>query len=239
MGGSLVHVVHPTGSIMRYASHDDGAESWVDETLEAESARESERRTIPPTIPSVGPRNSFPSPIRSYMVLQPLRPIPAIVRPLAIGTSQNRQLEPAAVERRVAARSPVRRQRSSLAVVFATACIVIGVVIGGTIAFTPALDSKPAPVASHPLVVPTPIAPSPAVVAATPHVTVRLTSHPAGAQAMLLDHGKVTPIGATPVDIDLDPSHPYDVEFALAGRDRRIAHIDPAKTREVTIALEQ
>lgn len=223
--------------LVRFTSH-DGAESWVDETLESESARESRRRTIPPTIPSVGPRTSYPSPIRSYMVHRPLRPIPAIARPLAVGTGQNRQPTPAAVERKTIAPAPPRRQRSSVAVVFATACIVIGVVIGGAIAFTPALAPHPARLASRSLIVPTPIAPAPSVVVAPRRVTVRLASRPAGAQAMVLDRGKVTPIGATPIDIDLDPSHPYDIEFAIAGRDHRVAHVDPASTRAIEITLD-
>jgi hypothetical protein len=172
------------------------------------------------------------------MVHRPLRPIPVIARPLAVGTTRNPRVASAAVVRRAAASAPMRRQRSSLAVVFGTACIVIGVVIGGAIAFTPALDPHPPRLAPHPLVVPTPIAPTTAVVPAPPQVTIRLTSRPAGAQAMLLDRGKVTPIGATPVDIDLDPSRPYDIEFALQGRDRRVAHIDPATTREIAITLD-
>ncbi len=120
-----------------------------------------------------------------------------------------------------------------------------------------AVEPAPAPVAEPvavaaalaPVAVPTP---APAVVAAAVPapvrevqttrgvvklVDVRIDSRPAGATVMLVDNGKTSFLGTTPIATSLDPSRPYDVVFTLEGRPTQMAHLDPAKSSKLDVVL--
>ena len=123
----------------------------------------------------------------------------------------------------------------------------------------PAPATAPAEPAPAPAAVPAPApaavpAPAPAAVAAPAAepapvhevkttqgvvklVDVRIDSHPTGATVMLVDNGKTSFLGTTPVEASIDPSRGYDVILTLEGRTTQMAHLDPAKSHHLDIAL--
>ncbi len=68
-------------------------------------------------------------------------------------------------------------------------------------------------------------------------VDVRIDSKPAGATVMLVDNGKTSFLGSTPVAASLDPSRAYDVIFTLENHPTQMVHVDPTKTRHVELVL--
>lgn len=68
-------------------------------------------------------------------------------------------------------------------------------------------------------------------------VDVRIDSTPAGATVMLVDGGKTSFLGSTPLATSLDPSRTYDVIFTLPGRPTQMAALDPAKTSRLDVTL--
>ncbi|NVB80190.1 MAG: hypothetical protein HOV81_17480, partial [Kofleriaceae bacterium] len=68
-------------------------------------------------------------------------------------------------------------------------------------------------------------------------VDVRIDSKPAGATVMLVDNGKTSFLGTTPVATSLDASRGYDVIFTLEGRPTQMAHLDPAKDAKLAVSL--
>src|SRR5262249_60430837 len=66
---------------------------------------------------------------------------------------------------------------------------------------------------------------------------VRIDSKPAGATVMLVDNGKTSFLGTTPLATSLAPSRSYDVIFTLQGKPTHMAHLDPTKTPHLEIAL--
>ncbi len=151
---------------------------------------------------------------------------------------------------------------SYLRIAFAAACVLFGIMIGGLIAFGGHSNSKaeaaplatPAakPMAVKPVVAPAPkhvaVAPVPAATVtpappATPPVTqptlatVRVETQPAGATAMLVDDGKTTLIGTTPVDAQLDRTREYDVILTLEDHETHIEHLDPSSNQHVMVVL--
>jgi hypothetical protein len=105
----------------------------------------------------------------------------------------------------------------------------------------PAAAPAPTPAAAPAAPAPAPAA-APAVAAAPApagaFVDVRLDSRPGGATVMLVDNGKTTFLGTTPVAASLDPSRGYDVVFTLSGHPTQMAHIDPAHTNHLEVALD-
>ena len=65
----------------------------------------------------------------------------------------------------------------------------------------------------------------------------RIDSKPAGATVMLVDNGKTSFLGSTPLATSLDPSRKYDVIFTLPGRPTQMAPLDPAKTSKLDVTL--
>nr|MBP6837248.1 PEGA domain-containing protein [Kofleriaceae bacterium] len=115
-------------------------------------------------------------------------------------------------------------------------------------------EPMPAPVVPAPVVpapvVPAPVAPAPAAavpatplpaappsVAAASLVDVVFTSRPDGASVVLVDDGRTTPIGQTPVSAALDPSRRYEVMFALDGHKTKIEKLDPRRTTRLGVRL--
>jgi hypothetical protein len=90
----------------------------------------------------------------------------------------------------------------------------------------------PAPAA--PDVVAAPIAP-----AKIAFVDIRIDSKPAGATAVLVDNGKTSFLGSTPLATSVDPSRKYDVIFTLPGRPTQMAPLDPAKTSKLDVTLSR
>lgn len=68
-------------------------------------------------------------------------------------------------------------------------------------------------------------------------VDVRIDSRPAGATVMLVDNGKTSFLGTTPVATSLDASRAYDLIFTLDGRPAQMAHLDPAKDAKLAVSL--
>jgi hypothetical protein len=68
-------------------------------------------------------------------------------------------------------------------------------------------------------------------------VDVRINSKPAGATVMLVDDGKTSFLGTTPLATSVDASKSYDVILTLEGRPTQMAHLDPATSARVDISL--
>jgi hypothetical protein len=68
-------------------------------------------------------------------------------------------------------------------------------------------------------------------------VDVRIDSKPAGATVMLVDNGKTSFLGTTPVAASVDPSRAYDVIFTLENHPTQMAHLDPTKTHHIELAV--
>jgi hypothetical protein len=120
---------------------------------------------------------------------------------------------------------------------------------------TPAAVEAPAPVVEAPA----PVAEAPTEQAAAPALTndvpapaandvpapavqpafvdIRIDSNPAGATAVLVDNGKTSFLGTTPLATSLDPSRQYDIVFTYDDRPTQMAHLDPAKDTHVSIKL--
>jgi hypothetical protein len=68
-------------------------------------------------------------------------------------------------------------------------------------------------------------------------VDVRIDSRPSGATVMLVDRGKTSFLGSTPLATSLDPSRKYDVIFTLPGRPTQMAPLDPSRTSRLDVTL--
>lgn len=68
-------------------------------------------------------------------------------------------------------------------------------------------------------------------------VDVRIDSDPPGATVMLVDGGKTSFLGSTPLATSLDPSRAYDVIFSLPGRPTKMVSLDPASTSRLDVTL--
>ncbi len=92
----------------------------------------------------------------------------------------------------------------------------------------------PEPVAAEPVAA-EPAAPVPP--RATAFVDVRIDSKPAGATVMLVDRGKTSFLGTTPVSAAVDPARRYELVFTYPDRATRLEAFDPSKTTRVAVAL--
>ncbi len=151
---------------------------------------------------------------------------------------------------------------SYLRIALAAACVLFGIMIGGLIAFgghsssnaeaAPLATPAAKPIAAKPTLAPAPkqvaVAPVPAATVtpappSAPPVThptlavVRVETQPAGATAMLVDGGKTTLIGTTPVDAELDRTREYDVILTLEDHETHIEHVDPSTNQHVLVVL--
>ncbi len=68
-------------------------------------------------------------------------------------------------------------------------------------------------------------------------VDVRLDSTPSGATVTLIDRGKSTFLGTTPLSTALDPARQYDLMFSHARAPTQVEHLDPAVTKRLAIVL--
>jgi hypothetical protein len=68
-------------------------------------------------------------------------------------------------------------------------------------------------------------------------VDVRIDSTPSGADVSLVDRGKTTFLGTTPINASVDPSRAYDVVFSYANKPTQVEHLDPKKTTRLAVTL--
>ncbi len=105
------------------------------------------------------------------------------------------------------------------------------------------VTEAPAPAVAAPAkAVATSGAPAPIREVQTPHgvvklVDVRIDSKPSGATVMLVDNGKTSFLGSTPLATSVDPTKKYDVIFTLEGRPTQMAPLDPSKTSRLDVTL--
>jgi len=102
----------------------------------------------------------------------------------------------------------------------------------------PAAQVVVEPVPAAPAVKAAEPAPSPAAVPSK-FVDVVLVSSPAGATVTLVDRGKTTFIGTTPVATALDPSRRYELIFSHPSLPTHVESIDPSTTHRVDVKLGQ
>jgi hypothetical protein len=126
--------------------------------------------------------------------------------------------------------------------------VFVGVLVtrgGGTTkavaSTTPAQVLAPAPApAAAPVVTVTKIDVPPPVVApaASPMVGVTFQSTPPGATVTLVDNGRPSYIGTTPVEATIDATHRYDIVYTLDGFKTRVTPLDPSRTRKAEARLD-
>jgi hypothetical protein len=117
---------------------------------------------------------------------------------------------------------------------------------GAAVAATEPAPAAPAPAPAEPAVPAAAPAPAPApdpapALAPTPvpakFVDVMIVSSPAGATVTLVDRGKTSFIGTTPVSTALDPSRKYELLFSHPSKATQTESIDPSATRRVEVKL--
>ena len=137
--------------------------------------------------------------------------------------------------------------------VFAASWLTVRIVRGSKTADTAAITLPPIdpPAAAQaqiataaPVVAPPPApAPAPVVAAAPPPppklIDLRLDSTPEGADVTLIDQGKSSPLGATPLTASIDPSREIDLVFTKSGLPVKTEHLDPRATTRLAVILEQ
>ena len=77
----------------------------------------------------------------------------------------------------------------------------------------------------------------PATAASASLVNILFESSPAGATVTLIDRGRTSLIGTTPINAALDSSYKYEIIFSLDGRATKIAKLDPQKKHTVKTVL--
>ena len=142
-----------------------------------------------------------------------------------------------------------RRRKLVVLKIVATSVVfvVIGVVIGAYIAFHGEPDARASAttIAKSPKTIvqqlpAQPVAAAPVEVAPVPKLAdVRIDSAPAGATVMLVDNGKQSFLGTTPIATSLDPSRSYDVVFTLDGRPSKTTHFDPSASQHLEVAFDK
>jgi hypothetical protein len=124
--------------------------------------------------------------------------------------------------------------------------VLIGVLVtrgGGSPSSHVAPVAAPAPVAvpeapkpvRAPVVV---IAPIETPAAPSPIVQVTFETTPPGATVTLVDNGKPSYIGTTPVEASVDSTHRYDIVFTRDGYITRVTALDPSTTQHAEARLD-
>jgi PEGA domain len=93
----------------------------------------------------------------------------------------------------------------------------------------------PAPAVAH--VETAPPAATPVIAAQPKLVDIRIDSRPAGATVMLVDRGRTTFLGTTPMSAAMDPNRSYDVVFTYANKPTQVEHFDPKLATHLAITL--
>jgi hypothetical protein len=70
-------------------------------------------------------------------------------------------------------------------------------------------------------------------------VDVRIDSNPSGATVMLIDRGKQTFLGTTPMSAAVDTSRKYELVFSYEGRATVVESLDPASQQKLSVKLSR
>lgn len=108
----------------------------------------------------------------------------------------------------------------------------------------PAASSAPA--VSAPAPAPAPAQSAAAIVTAspilatpaTPTTNVTFETTPRGATVTLVDNGKPSYIGTTPVEATIDSTHRYDIVYTMDGYRTRVTALDPTTTHRAEARLD-
>ena len=218
------------------------------------------RREHAPSTPVVGAAAVVAAPA-AVVVAAPVGAPPAL--PAARPSVQRRDQAsvPQLLEERGVGTARVARGKRSLVRMLAlpiAGTIVVGVCIGGVIAYqrqqatpraggaevmptaAPSGASAPAPILAAPIAAPAEPMSSDAAsapAAAPALVDVRIDSTPAGATVTIIDRGKRMFLGTTPISTALDPARAYEVELALGDHPVQRARLEPGVSPRLTVAL--
>ena len=80
-------------------------------------------------------------------------------------------------------------------------------------------------------------APAAAKIAKPTFVDVRIDSSPSGATVMLVDRGKTSFLGTTPISASVDPTRTYEVVLTYANKPTQVERLDPKATTHLAITL--
>ena len=95
----------------------------------------------------------------------------------------------------------------------------------------------PAPAAAPAVVPSLPVGPAGPTSAGGALVDIRIDSQPAGASVMLVDRGRTTFLGTTPLSAALDRSRKYELVFTHGSRPTMVRPLDPAATDRIAVEL--
>ncbi len=190
-----------------------------------------------PTPPERTPRGTQPRPTMSLLAEDAFS-IPSLAN----------ILEPDPPAQTVAMRRQHRVTPIQLGI--ASACALLGITIGGLIAFTghstvvahASPVAAPAPAIVVAPITPAPVpAPKPAPVVAQPVlIALHVDSTPAAATVMLVGEGGATTVlGTTPLDSNVDPGRDYDLLIKLDGKAPRLEHVAAASSHRVSVAFDE
>ncbi|HEY4182120.1 MAG TPA: PEGA domain-containing protein [Kofleriaceae bacterium] len=68
-------------------------------------------------------------------------------------------------------------------------------------------------------------------------VDVRIDSTPSGAEVTLVDHGKTTFLGSTPISASVDPSKTYEVMLSYPNKPSKMEKLDPKTTQHLAVSF--
>ena len=143
-----------------------------------------------------------------------------------------------ATPKQIAAATPATAPAAAAAAAAVAAPAAVAVAVPAPAA-APAAAPAPAAVAET-----APVTETAAAAAAVPvaaHrielVDVRIDSHPAGATVMLVDRGKTSFLGTTPLAASVDAARRYDLVFTYGNQPTRVEHLDPRATHKVDVVL--
>jgi hypothetical protein len=105
----------------------------------------------------------------------------------------------------------------------------------------PTTEVKPEPAKTEQAVTPPNLVGTdddPATTAGRPaFVDVKIESEPSKATVMIVDRGKTSFLGPTPIVASLDPSREYDIVFTYPNKPTQLEHIAPAKVSHLKVKL--
>jgi hypothetical protein len=128
----------------------------------------------------------------------------------------------------------------------ATISIMCGILVGVLVTRGGGAPTRAASTTIAPAVTPPKPARAPIVVIApietptppSPQIQITFESTPPGATVTLVDNGKPSYIGTTPVEAAVDVTHRYDIVYTRDGYVTRVTALDPSTTRHAEARLE-
>jgi hypothetical protein len=222
--------------------------SWDDDEIETRVFFQPEEHEVYEAVRPITAQPMPTPPVRTPRGTQPTPTMSLLAEDAFSIPSLANILEPEPPAQTIA----MRRQRRSITPIqlcIASACALLGITIGGLIAFTghSSVVAHAAPVAKPaPAIVVAPIAPAPQPVvapvapAAPVLIALHVDSTPAGASVMLVGEGGATTVlGTTPLDSNVDPGRDYDLLIKLDGKSPRLEHVAAASSHRISVAFEE